>query len=137
MRPILPRPGNESSSRALFIGALLLAPILYARSVERRDALQGAPPVQISEVGDSVIVTVPVGSPPVQLDPQAGEGVSVLGQPTVSIPVDQVLVVTMPQGGKISIPKCGKRDFHVTGAAFKVTLVSRSAAARAANLKRP
>src|SRR6478736_2270574 len=109
MRPILPRSGNESSSRALLIGALLLAPILYARSVERREPLQGAPAVQISEVGDSVIVTVPVGSPPVQLDPQAGVSVSVAGQPPVTVPVDQVLVVTMPQGGKISIPKCGKR----------------------------
>lgn len=84
-------------------------------------------PVQISETGDGdLVIEVPSGCvncPDLQIPGDTGGlSVSVAGQP---VPGDSDVILSFPQGGKITIRPCTRRDLQVTGKGLVMKMAKR------------
>jgi hypothetical protein len=112
---------NTKLETLLAVGAGA-AGMLVAIAIVGPPRLQAQPtaPVQIGfDASGELVVTVPSGAPPVQIDPSAGETVTVANQTTVTIPTDSVGMISFPSGGTIRLPSC-KKTIRVSSAALKI-----------------
>ena len=82
-------------------------------------AQPGRAPIQLGyDLSGNLVVTIPTGAPPFQLDPSPGLTVTVPGQPDNSA-LGGGLTVSFPQGGHVTIPSC-RKAIRVTGAGVVV-----------------
>ena len=119
MLSLSPKPHLTSSSLgrlATLIGATIVI-VAWTMNARESNAQPNNPPFQI-QLGDAsaggLVISVPPGAPPFNLDLGNQTVVSLPGQPPTSVSGNAT--VSFPSGGKVTIP-CGGKRVIITGSA--------------------